>query len=108
MTIWLARTKYPGHGRGGNGARRPPRSPLDAVRVLREVAGQPVLISMVALGGLSSFLIGSGIQPQMPEFAIDLGFNQAGLGYGMLLAANSAGAVLGGVLLASTPALNTA
>jgi hypothetical protein len=37
---------------------------------------------MVALGGLSSFLIGSGIQPQMPEFAIDLGIDQAGLGYG--------------------------
>jgi MFS family permease len=38
----------------------------------------------------------------MPEFAIDLGLNQAGLGYGMLLAANSAGAVLGGVILEST------
>ena len=57
---------------------------------------------MVMLGGLSSFLIGSGIQPQMPEFAIDLGLNQAGLGYGMLLAANSAGAVLGGIILEST------
>jgi MFS family permease len=38
----------------------------------------------------------------MPEFAIDLGMNQAGLGYGMLLAANSAGAVLGGIILEST------
>ena len=37
----------------------------------------------------------------MPEFAIDLGINQAGLGYGMLLSANAAGAVLGGVLLES-------
>src|SRR5579859_3729749 len=102
MTIWLARTRYTGHVRDGDLARRARVSPLDAVRVLREVAGQPVLISMVALGGLSSFLIGSGIQPQMPEFAIDLGLNQAGLGYGMLLAANSAGAVLGGVILEST------
>src|SRR4030081_302054 len=105
MTIWLARTPYTGHVRDGQAARRPRVSPLEAVRVLREVAGQPVLISMVALGGLSSFLIGSGIQPQMPEFAIDLGLNQAGLGYGMLLAANAGGAVLGGVILESTHAL---
>src|SRR5438132_7586986 len=106
MTIWLARTKFTGHVRDGGQAPKGVRvSPLEAVRVMREVAGQPVLISMVALGGLSSFLIGSGIQPQMPEFAIDLGLSQAGLGYGMLLAANSAGAVLGGVILESTHAL---
>src|SRR5438132_6553128 len=105
MTIWLARTPYTGHVRDGQAARRPRVSPLEAVRVLREVIGQPVLISLVVLGGVSSFLIGSGIQPQMPEFAIDLGLNQAGLGYGMLLAANSAGAVLGGVILESTHAL---
>ena len=101
MTIWLWRTPFTGHVRDG-GARPARVSPSDAIKVLREVAGQPVLISMVILGGLSSFLIGSGIQPQMPEFAIDLGLNQAGLGYGMLLAANSAGAVLGGVILEST------
>src|SRR5690349_15932639 len=101
MTIWLMRTPYTGHVR--DGAVRPARvSPADALKVLAEVAGQPVLISMVILGGVSSFLIGSGIQPQMPEFAIDLGLNQAGLGYGMLLAANSAGAVLGGIVLEST------
>jgi MFS family permease len=102
MTIWLARTPYTGHVRDGGLARRPRVSPLEAVRVLREVAGQPVLISMVILGGLSSFLIGSGVQPQMPEFAIDLGIAQAGVGYGMLLSANAAGAVLGGVILEAT------
>src|SRR5579859_5501345 len=102
MTLWLMRTPYTGHVRDG-GARRAARvSPGDAVKILREVAGQPVLISMVVLGGVSSFLIGSGIQPQMPEFAIDLGIAQAGLGYGMLLAANAAGAVLGGVVLEAT------
>jgi hypothetical protein len=106
MTIWLARTPYTGHVRDGqNAARRPRVSPLEAVRVLQEVAGQPVLISMVALGGMSSFLIGSGVQSQMPEFAIDLGLNQGGLGYGILVAANAAGAVLGGVVLESTHAL---
>ena len=104
MTIWLLRSPYTGHGRDAlaDGTRRPRISPLEAVRVLGQVAGQPVLISMVALGGLSSFLIGSGIQPQMPEFAIDLGIGQAGVGYGLLLSANSAGAVLGGVVLEAT------
>jgi MFS family permease len=105
MTIWLARTPYTGHLRDADASRRPRISVLDAIGVLREVAGQPVLISMVALGGMSSFLIGSGIQPQMPEFAIDLGIDQAGLGYGMLLSANAAGAVLGGVILESTRVL---
>ena len=102
MTLWLARTPYTGHVRDGGATRRARVSPMEAVTVLKQLKGQPVLISMVALGGLSSFLIGSGIQPQMPEFAIDLGMNQAGLGYGMLLAANSAGAVFGGVVLEST------
>jgi MFS family permease len=105
MTIWLARTRYTGHVRDGGVARSARVSPLQALGVLREVAGQPVLISMVALGGVSSFLIGSGVQPQMPEFAIDLGVAQAGLGYGMLLSANAAGAVLGGVILESTHVL---
>jgi len=95
------RTPFTGHVRDG-GARPARISPADAMKILREITFQPVLISMVMLGGISSFLIGSGIQPQMPEFAVDLGLNQAGLGYGMLLAANSAGAVLGGVVLEST------
>jgi MFS family permease len=102
MTIWLARTAYTGHVRDGASPKPARVSPGEAIRVLREATGQPVLISMVLLGGISSFLIGSGISPQMPEFAIDLGLNQAGIGYGMLLAANSAGAVLGGVILEST------
>jgi MFS family permease len=103
LTLWLSRTHFTGHLRDGSGAARPRVSPRDAVQVLREVAGQPVLISMMALGGAGSLLIGSGMQPQMPEFASDLGVGSAGgLGYGMLIAANSAGAVLGGVLLEST------
>ncbi|MBV9582610.1 MAG: MFS transporter [Chloroflexi bacterium] len=102
MTIWLARTPYTGHVRDAVGPRQARVAPMEAIQVLREATSQPVLISMVLLGGLSSFLIGSGIQPQMPEFAIDLGMNQGGIGYGLLLAANSAGAVIGGILLEST------
>jgi MFS family permease len=105
LTIWLLRTPFTGHVRDGDLARRPRISPFEAVRVLREVAGQPVLISMVALGGLSSLFIGSGMGPQMPEYAADLGVDQAGLVYGALVAANAGGAVLGGMLLESTRVL---
>jgi MFS family permease len=104
MSLWLLRTPYTGHLREGV-ASTARLSIVDALRVIREVAGQPGLISMVVLGGMSSFLIGSGIQPQMPEFAMDLGIGEAGLGYGILLSANAGGAVLGGVLLESTHVL---
>jgi MFS family permease len=102
LTLWLARTRFTGHLRDLPGVRRPRVSMFDAPRVLREVAGQPVLLSMVALGGLGSLFIGAGIQPQMPEFAVDLGAGRGDLAYGMLLAANAGGAVLGGILLEST------
>jgi hypothetical protein len=103
MTIWLARTPFTDHVRDRLASRSSRVvAPVDAMRVRREVVTQPVPITMVTLGGLSSFLIGSGIQPQMPEFAVDLGLNQAGVGYGMLLAVNSAGAVLGGMVLETT------
>src|SRR5690349_17194926 len=66
MTIWLARTPYTGHVRDAAGPRPARVSPTEALQVLRQAAGQPVLLSLVLLGGVSSFLIGSGIQPQMP------------------------------------------
>jgi MFS family permease len=104
LSIWLLRTPYTGHIRDGGPS--PARVSLfDAARVLREVAGQPVLISMIVLGGMSAFLIGSGIQSQMPEFAEDLGVGDASLAYGLLLAANAAGAVLGGIILEITHAM---
>src|SRR4051812_44542098 len=57
---------------------------------------------MVALGGLSSLFISAALGPQMPEFASGLGIEQAGLAYGVLLAANAAGGVFGGILLEAT------
>ncbi len=100
LTLWLTRVPFTGHLRETSAVARRPRLGLaDAVRVLREVSGNPVLIAMVVLGGMSSLLIGAAIQPQMPEFAHDLGTDQAGVAYAALLAANAGGAVLGGLLL---------
>lgn len=43
--------------------------------------------------------MGNAFQAQMPEYAHDLGTDQEGFGYSALLAANAAGAVIGGLLL---------
>jgi MFS family permease len=47
-------------------------------------------------------LVGNAFQPQMPEFAHDLGHDQQDWAYSMLLAANAAGSVMGGLLLEGT------
>jgi MFS family permease len=70
--------------------------------VIREVAANPVLVSMVLLGGLGSFFVGASLQTSMPVFAGDLGAGSAGLAYGVLLFATGAGGVIGGVLLEAT------
>ena len=60
------------------------------------------MVSMIVLGGLGAFFVGSSMQTSMPIFAQDLGAGNAGTAYGVLLFANGAGGVLGGVLLEAT------
>ena len=99
LTIWLLAVPYTGHSRE---AAAPPRRRVgwrDAIDTLREVSGNRPIITMVALGGCASFFVGSAFQAQMPEFAHDLGTEQADFAYSALLAANAAGAVVGGFLL---------
>jgi MFS family permease len=71
----------------------------DAIVVFREVAGDRTIASMILLAGLSSLFVGTAFQAQMPEYAHDLGADDAGLAYSALLGANAAGAVVGGILL---------
>jgi MFS family permease len=99
LTIWLLTVPYTGHSRE---AAAPPRRSVgwrDALDTLREVSGNRPIITMVALGGCASFFVGSAFQAQMPEFAHDLGTDKADFAYSALLAANAAGAVVGGFLL---------
>ena len=103
LVIWLWKTPY--------GARKPqaadkPGTPragglADALATLRLAQGNRTLISMIMLAGVSSFFIGNAFQAQMPEFAHDLGTEKADFSYSMLLAANAAGAFIGGVILES-------
>jgi MFS family permease len=103
LVIWLQKTPH--------GARKPlapgeTRAPLkgglkDALATLRLARGNRILISMIALAGVSSFFVGNAFQAQMPEFAHDLGTEKADFSYSTLLAANAAGAFLGGLVLES-------
>jgi MFS family permease len=99
LTIWLWTVPYTGHSRE---TAAPPRRSVgwrDALDTLRQVSGNRPIITMVALGGCASFFVGSAFQAQMPEFAHDLGTDKADFAYSALLAANAAGAVVGGFLL---------
>ncbi len=56
-------------------------------------------MTMIVLGGATSFFVGNAFQAQMPEYAHDLGADEAGIGYSVLLVANAVGAVLGAGML---------
>jgi MFS family permease len=102
LVVWLSKTP---HGQ------RKPRTPdqqksdaqagglADMLATLRLAQGTRILISMIALAGVSSFFIGNAFQAQMPEFAHDLGTEKAEFSYSVLLAANAGGAFIGGMIL---------
>ena len=99
LTIWLQTVPYTGHRAEALNSRK--FSWREALEALRSVRGSSVIISMVSLAGLSSLFVGSAYQAQMPQFAQDLGTDTMGYGYSALLAANGAGAVVGGLMLES-------
>jgi MFS family permease len=99
LFAWLVYGKY------GSGAVDAPARPrtvngfADMWATLKVVAKDPVLSSMTVLIGASAFFVGNAYQAQMPEFARDLGHERADFAYGMLLAADAAGGLLGGLIL---------
>jgi MFS family permease len=98
LTIFLLVTKFTGHSRADTLVR--PRLGLrQAVTTLRRVSTNRTLMSMVILGGLGSFFIGSSVQAAMPAFASQLGIGSAGASYGLLLFATGVGGVVGGFVL---------
>lgn len=68
---------------------------------MRVIARNPVLLSMTVLVGAASCLIGNAYQAQMPGFAFDLGHGRADFSYGLLLGADAAGGLAGGLILES-------
>jgi MFS family permease len=103
MFILMFILPYTGHGRDEAGSARAARFSLSgALRLMRETAANPTILSMILLGGATSLLVGNAFQAQMPEFAHDFGHDQQDWAYSMLLAANAAGSVVAGLLLEGT------
>ncbi len=102
LIVWLSKTPH-----GQRKARTAAEQKSDAraggltdtLATLRMAQGNRILISMIALAGVSSFFVGNAFQAQMPEFAHDLGTEKAEFSYSVLLAANAGGAFIGGMIL---------
>ncbi|HXG53073.1 MAG TPA: MFS transporter [candidate division Zixibacteria bacterium] len=100
LAAWLATVPYTGHRRDEAGGGRTQRLTLrGAVALLRELSADRTILSMIVLGGATSLLVGNAFQAQMPEFAHDFGHDKQDIAYSVLLGANAAGAVVGGLLL---------
>jgi len=99
LLVWLIKAPS---GRAAPG-RKPPRAAVgsyaDVWSTMQVVARNPVLLSMTVLVGAASFFVGNAYQAQMPGFAADLGHERADFTYSMLLAADAAGGLLGGLIL---------
>lgn len=102
LIYWLWKAPYGPRFRQGEGP-RPARMRgfQDIISTIRAIAGNPTIVSMVVLAGCASFFIGNAHQAQMPGFASDLGYDDAGLYYSVLLAGNAGGALIAGIILES-------
>jgi len=101
LLLWLWKVPYDGHRRQEQRAKRSATGLADTVALLRGVSGNRTIFSMILLAGVSSFFVGNAFQAQMPEYAHDLGTDDAGVRYSILLGANAAGALTGGLILES-------
>jgi MFS family permease len=96
--VWLWKSPYKRQ------AVRPVRATrgfADLAATVRQIAGNPVIVSMTLLAGCASLIVGNAYQAQMPEFAHDFGHTEGGITYSALLAADAAGALTAGLLLES-------
>jgi hypothetical protein len=101
MFLWLFWAPY---GSAVAGWRPPPRAISgfsDVWSTMKVVAKSRVLFSMTVLIGAASFFVGNSYQAQMPGFAADLGHGRVDFSYGILLAADAAGGLAGGLVLES-------
>jgi MFS family permease len=101
MAGWLIGAPY---GKAAGNWRPPPTALKgfgDVWAGMKVVAGNRVLSAMTILVGAASFFVGNAYQAQMPGFARDLGHGRADFSYSMLLAADAAGGLAGGLLLES-------
>ncbi len=106
MAVWLIAAPY---GRAAADWRPAPPALngfADIWSTMKVVAADRVLLSMTVLIGAASFFVGNAYQAQMPGFARDLGHGRADFSYSVLLAADAAGGLAGGLLLESRAMLH--
>jgi MFS family permease len=102
LVWWLWKAPYGAHLRDPMAPRAAARRGYaDILAVMREVAGNRTIVSMILLAGGASFFVGNAYQAQMPEFATHLGHGHAGITYSLLLSADAAGALAAGLVLES-------
>jgi MFS family permease len=98
LFVWLTNAPY-GRAAGSRVPRAAVAGFADIRSTMRVVARSRVLLSMTVLIGAASFFVGNAYQAQMPEFAHDLGHGRADFSYSLLLAADAAGGLMGGLFL---------
>ena len=109
LTLWLWKAPYGPKFRAENQGEETPvpkragiRGMADIMPTIRNIAGNPIIVSMTLLAGAASLFIGNAHQAQMPEFAHDLGAaGEASISYSILLTASAAGALVAGIVLES-------
>jgi MFS family permease len=100
LVLWLIKAPYGPKFRAGTPApRRAVRGLNDILSTIRDISGHATIVSMVLLAGAASFFVGNAYSSQMPGFAADLHHGDPGVAYSMLLAADAAGGLLGGLIL---------
>jgi hypothetical protein len=100
MLLWLWKAPYgPRFRHGGQVPARAVRGLADILDAFKSIRESPILLSMTLLAGGAAFFVGNSYQAQMPEFTRDLGHGDPGFTYGMLLAADAAGALTAGFAL---------
>jgi MFS family permease len=101
LFVWLIRAPFGRLPEQAGGASPALRGVRDILATMRVVVADRVVLSMTILAGATSFFVGNSYQAQMPRFAFDLGHGRADFSYSVLLAADAAGGLIGGVILES-------
>jgi MFS family permease len=102
LTLWLWKAPYGPKYRDASAAIRPRaiRGLSDIISTIREIWHEHTILSMILLSGSTAMIVANAYQAQMPEFGRDLGHGDAAaFTYSMLLAADAAGALTGGMVL---------
>lgn len=98
--LWLCTAPYGPKFRAAGAMVRPALRGLeDVIATFKSVRNNRTLVSMMLLSGGAALIIGNAYQAQMPQFALDLQHGYYGFMYGLLLAADASGALLGGIAL---------